>query len=62
MKDLISCDGGTQPLDQKKWNNKKILHDIVDSFVMLILVAEKSEFGYSDFIEELESLKKEVKG
>lgn len=52
--------GGTQLLDNNKWNNKKILHDIADSFVMLVLIAEKSGFTYYDFMEELDRVKDEL--
>ena len=45
--------GGSQLPDPKKWNEVKLLHDLGDSFVMMVLVAERSGFSYDDFEAEL---------
>ena len=52
--------GGSQLPDPKKWNEHKVLHDLVDSWVMLVLVAEKSGFTEAEFLAEWEFVKREL--
>ena len=52
--------GGSRILDPEKWNEQKVLHDIVDSWVMLVLTAEKSGFTESDFQREWINVKEEL--
>lgn len=52
--------GGSQLPDPKKWNEHKILHELVDSWVMLVLVAERSGFTEADFLTEWEFVKHEL--
>ena len=52
--------GGSQLPDPEKWNEHKVLHDLVDSWVMLVLIAEKSGFTEADFLTEWETVKQEL--
>ena len=50
--------GGSQLLDPNKWNEGKVLHDLVDGWVMTVLVAERSGFDEADFWVEWENVVK----
>jgi len=52
--------GGSRLLDPEKWSEAKLLHDLVDSWVMIVLVAEKSGFIEADFWNEWLEVKKEL--
>jgi len=52
--------GGSRLPDPEKWNEKKILHDILDSWVMLVLIADKSGFTEADFWGEWMRVKEEL--
>ena len=52
--------GGSQMPDPEKWSNDKVLHDLVDTFVMIILVAEKSGFSEGDFWDEFRKVRGEL--
>lgn len=44
--------GGSRLPDPEKWSEEKLLHDLVDSWVMIVLVAERSGFTEEDFEAE----------
>lgn len=52
--------GGSRLFDPKKWNENKVLHNLVDSWVMIVLMAEKSGFSEEDFSHEWENVRKEL--
>ena len=52
--------GGSRLPDPKKWNENKILHDSVDTWVMLVLLAEKSGFTEAQFWSEFEKVHGEL--
>ena len=52
--------GGSRILDLEKWNESKLLHELVDSWVMLVLIAEKSGFKEADFWKEWEHVRSEL--
>ena len=43
--------GGSQVFDAEKWNPSKLLEEILDTYVMLVLVSAKSGFTEKDFNE-----------
>jgi len=50
--------GGSRLPDPKKWSEAKLLHGLVDSWVMIVLVAERSGFDEADFWIEWENVVK----
>jgi len=52
--------GGSRILDPQKWNEKKLLHDLCDSWVMIVLTAERSGFTEDDFLTELSRVLSEL--
>lgn len=50
--------GGSRLLDPEKWSEAKVLHDLVDAWVMIVLVAERSGFDEADFWLEWENVVK----
>jgi hypothetical protein len=52
--------GGSQLLDPEKWSEPKVLHDLVDSWVMIVLVAERSGFTEEDFEAEVLNVRREL--
>jgi len=52
--------GGSRLLDLEKWNPNKLLHALVDSWVMIVLTAEKSGFTEADFWEEWKHVRSEL--
>ena len=51
--------GGSRLPDPEKWNEGKVLHELVDTWVMVVLVATKSGFTEEDFLKEWENVKTE---
>jgi hypothetical protein len=45
--------GGSRLPDHEKWSEARLLHDLCDSWVMIVLVAERSGFTERDFQAEL---------
>jgi len=52
--------GGSRLLDPEKWSEAKLLHDLVDSWAMIVLIAEKSGFTEADFWNEWLTVKREL--
>lgn len=52
--------GGSRLLDPDKWSEAKLLHDLVDTYVMIVLIADKSGFTERDFEDEWLKVKKEL--
>ena len=52
--------GGSRVLDPNKWSEARLLHDLVDSWVMIVLVAERSGFTEMDFWAEWMKIKEEL--
>jgi hypothetical protein len=52
--------GGSQVLDPKRWNNLKLLNGIMDTIVMLVLVAEKSDLTAADLDKEWHIVESEL--
>jgi len=52
--------GGSRLPDPEKWNEQKLLHDLVDTWVMLVLIAEKSGFSEEDFWAEWKTVRSQL--
>jgi len=52
--------GGSRLLDPEKWSEAKLLHDLVDTWVMIVLVAERSGFTETDFWAEWLEVRSEL--
>jgi len=52
--------GGSRLLNPENWNEEKLLHDLVDTWVMIVLVAEKSGFKESDFWGEWQKVRDQL--